>query len=71
MAVDVVLRLWQGHPAVWYLNGNILSFADGHAEHWTWYEARTLTIPGYYYPALNPTDKVFDRMAAAYAILRN
>jgi len=65
-ALEVVPRVWQNAPAIWHFTGDNLSFADGHAEHWSWYEQHTLTIPGYYYPALYPTDKDFDRLAAAY-----
>jgi prepilin-type N-terminal cleavage/methylation domain-containing protein len=59
-------RQWQNAPAVWHFKGDNMSFADGHAEHWSWYEQHTLTIPGDYYPALYPTDKDFDRLWAAY-----
>jgi prepilin-type N-terminal cleavage/methylation domain-containing protein/prepilin-type processing-associated H-X9-DG protein len=30
-------------PAYWHNNGNNFSFADGHAEHWHWLDARTST----------------------------
>jgi prepilin-type N-terminal cleavage/methylation domain-containing protein len=69
-ALEVVERVWQNAPAIWHLSGDNLSFADGHAEHWSWYEKHTLTIPGYYYPALSPVDRDFDRVAAAYATPR-
>jgi prepilin-type N-terminal cleavage/methylation domain-containing protein len=69
-AIDVVKREWQNFPAIWHFRGDNLSFADGHAEHWPWYERHTLTIPGYFYPALYPMDRDFDRLAAAYATPR-
>jgi prepilin-type N-terminal cleavage/methylation domain-containing protein/prepilin-type processing-associated H-X9-DG protein len=70
-AIDVVTRNWQNYPTSLHNNGCNLSFADGHAEHWTWYEQNTLSLnlksPGGNQPALSPTDKDFDRMAAAYS----
>jgi prepilin-type N-terminal cleavage/methylation domain-containing protein/prepilin-type processing-associated H-X9-DG protein len=33
---------WQNIPAAWHANGDNLSFADGHAEHWPWYFAETI-----------------------------
>jgi prepilin-type N-terminal cleavage/methylation domain-containing protein len=67
-AIDCTTRLWQNFPSTIHLNGDNLSFADGHAEHWTWYLQNTLNITSYYTPALNPTDKDFDRIAAAYSV---
>jgi prepilin-type N-terminal cleavage/methylation domain-containing protein len=69
-AILVVERQWQNFPAVWHFKGDNMSFADGHAEHWSWYEPRTLAIADYYAPARSPTDKDFDRIAAAYATPR-
>ncbi len=69
-AILVVERQWQNFPAVWHFKGDNLSFADGHAEHWSWYEPRTLTISTSWYPARPSTDKDFDRIAAAYATPR-
>ena len=37
---------WVDHPASRHLNGGVLSFADGHAELWKWYETQTLSANG-------------------------
>jgi prepilin-type N-terminal cleavage/methylation domain-containing protein/prepilin-type processing-associated H-X9-DG protein len=66
-AIDVVKKLWQNFPAVWHSFGCNLSFADGHAEKWQWYESQTLTISSYYFPAKFPSDRDFIRISAAYA----
>lgn len=36
------------YPANWHDRGNVLSFADGHSEHWRWKDPRTMpyTSPG-------------------------
>ena len=65
-ALNVLERIWQNAPAIWHFNGDDLSFADGRAEHWPWYEHHTLIIPGDNFPALYPTDRDFDRLSAAY-----
>jgi len=36
------LYVWQNVVAAWHDNGDNLSFADGHAEHWTWYDPQTI-----------------------------
>jgi prepilin-type N-terminal cleavage/methylation domain-containing protein len=58
---------WQNLPASWHNIGDVLSFADAHAEHWRWYE--TTTVKGFFpfAPLSKPTDRDFDRMRAAYA----
>lgn len=66
-AIDVVDRNWQNAPATLHLKGDDLSFADGHAEHWQWYEQNTLNINTVNVSALSPTDADFDRVAAAYS----
>jgi prepilin-type processing-associated H-X9-DG protein len=66
-AIDVLEREWQNSPAILHLNGNNLSFADGHVEHWTWLEPNTLKLNAYNQYALSPKDKDFDRVAAAYS----
>ncbi|HZM01934.1 MAG TPA: prepilin-type N-terminal cleavage/methylation domain-containing protein [Candidatus Saccharimonadales bacterium] len=66
-AVDVLTRSWQNLPTVLHMNGCNLSFADGHSEHWTWYLQNTLKATTIYTAASYPTDKDFDRMAAAYS----
>jgi len=67
-AIDCSTRSWQNLPSIIHINGDNLSFADGHAEHWTWYLQNTLSATVIYTPALNPTDKDFDRIAAAYSV---
>jgi len=66
-AIQVITRIWQNAPATLHLNGDNLSFADGHAEHWTWLERNTLKLNSYNEHALSPMDLDFDRMAAAYS----
>ena len=66
-AIDVVPREWQNVPAIIHLNGDNLSFADGHAEHWKWLEQHTLKLNTYNESALSPKDADFDRLAAAYS----
>ncbi len=66
-AIDVATRSWQNLPSVIHINGDNLSFADGHAEHWTWYLQNTLTATQYSTTPLFPTDRDFDRVAAAYS----
>ena len=58
---------WQNLPANWHNIGDVLSFADAHAEHWRWYE--TTTVKGFFpfAPLSKPTDRDFDRVRAAYA----
>ena len=36
--------LWSDFPAVWHSKGCNFSFADGHAEHRKWLDARTLAL---------------------------
>jgi len=66
-AIDVTTRLWQNSPTILHMNGDNLSFADGHSEHWTWLEQNTLNLNAVNEPALSPKDRDFDRMAAAYS----
>jgi prepilin-type N-terminal cleavage/methylation domain-containing protein/prepilin-type processing-associated H-X9-DG protein len=66
-AIDVENREWQNAPSILHMNGDNLSFADGHVEHWQWYEQNTLNMNSYYALALSPKDRDFDRVAAAYS----
>jgi prepilin-type processing-associated H-X9-DG protein len=72
-AIDVIDREWQNVPAILHINGDNMSFADGHAEHWTWLEPHTLHLgvlpssEAYNNNALSPKDTDFDRLAAAYS----
>ncbi len=41
-ALDITSGQWESDlPAYWHGNGDNLSFADGHAEHWRWLDPRT------------------------------
>jgi prepilin-type N-terminal cleavage/methylation domain-containing protein len=68
-AIDVIDRQWQNFPATLHINGDNLSFADGHAEHWTWLSHLTLSLltqsQEYAVAAANDVD--FSRMANAYS----
>lgn len=66
-AINVSPPVWQNYPATWHLNGANLSFADGHAEHWRWLEAQTLTIKTFFVPGLKPFDRDLSRVVNAYA----
>jgi|KBSSwiStaDraftv2_1062776.scaffolds.fasta_scaffold676041_2 prepilin-type N-terminal cleavage/methylation domain-containing protein/prepilin-type processing-associated H-X9-DG protein len=66
-ALQTSPRSWQNCPAYRHQRGCNLSFADGHAEHWRWLEANTLTIIFPWGNVLSPVDRDFDRIAAAYA----
>ena len=58
---------WQNVPASWHTRGDVLSFADAHAEHWRWLEATTI-LAKFPYGSLNtPVDRDFDRVHRAYA----
>jgi prepilin-type N-terminal cleavage/methylation domain-containing protein/prepilin-type processing-associated H-X9-DG protein len=35
---------WMNLPATWHNHGCDFSFADGHVEHWTWRDPRTMTV---------------------------
>jgi prepilin-type N-terminal cleavage/methylation domain-containing protein len=58
---------WQNAPASWHGAGDVLSFADAHAEHWRWLEATTIKADYYFSPTTSPKDRDFSRMIAAYA----
>jgi prepilin-type N-terminal cleavage/methylation domain-containing protein/prepilin-type processing-associated H-X9-DG protein len=77
-AIQVITRVWQNNPTDIHLNGCNFSFADGHAEHWTWLEPHSISIfnlpsptayngAAYNNSPLNPRDADFDRVAAAYS----
>jgi prepilin-type N-terminal cleavage/methylation domain-containing protein len=58
---------WQNVPAWWHNRGDVLSFADAHAEHWRWLEGTTISAH-FPYGALNsPVDRDFERVRSAYA----
>jgi len=60
-------RSWQNVPAAWHTRGDVLSFADAHAEHWRWLESTTLTAKFPFGAVSSPVDRDFDRVLAAYA----
>ncbi len=66
-AVQVEDHTWQNAPSILHMNGDNLSFADGHVEHWTWLEQNTLKLNTVNETAHFPTDRDFDRTAAAYS----
>jgi prepilin-type processing-associated H-X9-DG protein len=66
-AIDVLNMEWQNFAWAKHLNGSNLSFADGHAEHWTWHEQNTLNLAHYNLYSIGPKDVDFTRMANAYS----
>jgi hypothetical protein len=58
---------WQNVPASWHNRGDVLSFADAHAEHWRWLEATTVNAKFPYGALTTPVDRDFDRVHGAYA----
>ena len=66
-AIALNPRSWQNCPAAWHNKGDVLSFADAHAEHWRWLESTTPTAKFPYGAVKTPVDRDFDRVAAAYA----
>jgi hypothetical protein len=66
-AISLTPASWQNVPAWWHNRGDVVSFADGHAEHWRWLEASTI-LARFPYGAVNtPVDRDFDRVHRAYA----
>jgi prepilin-type N-terminal cleavage/methylation domain-containing protein len=66
-AIQTSPRSWQNVPAAWHSRGDVLSFADDHAEHWHWLESTTLAAKFPYGAVNTPVDRDFERMVAAYA----
>jgi prepilin-type N-terminal cleavage/methylation domain-containing protein len=66
-AIQTNPRSWQNVPAAWHTRGEVLSFADAHAEHWRWLEPTTWTARFPYGVVKSPVDRDFDRVVAAYA----
>jgi len=68
-AIDVINREWQNFPATLHIKGDNLSFADGHAEHWTWLSRLTVSLltQAQEYTVAPPNDPDFNRLAAAYS----
>jgi len=69
-AIQVDNRVWQNSPSDRHSHGANLSFADGHSEIYKWKEPNTGRTAEYNIPAKRPTDRDFDRVAAAIAIKR-
>jgi hypothetical protein len=66
-AITISPRSWQNCPAAWHNQGDVLSFADAHAEHWRWLEPTTLAARFPFGVVRSPVDRDFDRVLAAYA----
>jgi len=47
---------WVDYPAIWHRHGTAFSFADGHAEFWTWSDQRTWEIMTNYVDTPNNED---------------
>ena len=52
--IFITKAIWWDFPSVWHGRGCNLSFTDGHAEHWRWLDARTLTAYSGQTSANNP-----------------
>ena len=66
-AISLSPRSWPNIPASWHNRGEVLSFADGHAERWRWFENTTI-IGRFPYAAVTvPVDRDFDRVRESYA----
>jgi prepilin-type N-terminal cleavage/methylation domain-containing protein/prepilin-type processing-associated H-X9-DG protein len=76
-AIQVVTREWQNLVAAWHDDGDNLSFADGHAEHWQWYDSITPTLAAYvgpnppYYTVAPVNSRDFPRVENAYSTTNN
>ena len=66
-AISLSPRSWPNIPASWHNRGDVLSFADAHAEHWRWLEETTVVAKFPYGAVNSPVDRDFDRVRAAYA----
>jgi prepilin-type N-terminal cleavage/methylation domain-containing protein/prepilin-type processing-associated H-X9-DG protein len=77
LALVVTSHEWQNLVAAWHDNGDNFSFADGHAEHWSWHDQLTLTLAAYvgpsppYYATAPPNSRDFPRVADAYSSNNN
>ena len=65
--VKVAEEVWHNAPAVRHSYGAVLSFADGHAEHWRWFEPHTGKIRGWNDPSAGPKDRDLNRVKDAFA----
>lgn len=55
--------MWGDLPGVWHGRGCNFSFVDGHAEHWRWQDARTVTLTQNL--AVTPNNPDLQRLQAA------
>jgi prepilin-type N-terminal cleavage/methylation domain-containing protein/prepilin-type processing-associated H-X9-DG protein len=56
---------WQNSPASRHGDGGTLSFADGHAEFWKWFEAKTHLLTGINVQGTPPRDRDLERFREA------
>jgi prepilin-type processing-associated H-X9-DG protein len=66
-AIQVDLPIWGNFLSTYHSRGDNFSFADGHAEHWRWFEENTLRITRFSWPQTGPNDRDLTRVKAAYA----
>jgi len=66
-AISLAPRSWPNVPASWHNRGEVMSFADGHAEHWRWLEQTTIIAKFPYAAVTTPVDRDFERVREAYA----
>jgi prepilin-type processing-associated H-X9-DG protein len=67
-AISLSPPSWPDIPASLHNRGNVLSFADGHAERWRWLEGTTVVAKFPFGAVTSPVDRDFNRVRAAYAI---
>ena len=67
-AISLSPPCWPNIPASWHNRGDVLSFADGHVEHWRWFEETTVVAKYPFGAVTFPVDRDFDRVRSAYAI---
>jgi prepilin-type N-terminal cleavage/methylation domain-containing protein/prepilin-type processing-associated H-X9-DG protein len=68
-AVKGFQNIWQNLPASVHGNGGTVTFADGHAEYWKWFEPETAKRKAWDEPGKKPVDRDlvrFQRATAAY-----
>jgi prepilin-type N-terminal cleavage/methylation domain-containing protein/prepilin-type processing-associated H-X9-DG protein len=68
-AVKGFQNIWQNLPASVHGNGGTVTFADGHAEYWKWFEPETARRKSWDEPGKKPVDRDlirFQRATASY-----
>jgi prepilin-type N-terminal cleavage/methylation domain-containing protein/prepilin-type processing-associated H-X9-DG protein len=68
-AVKGFQNIWQNLPASTHGNGGTLSFADGHAEFWKWFEPETAKRKSWDEPGKKPVDRDLVRFQQATAVI--